>query len=87
VVNALNYILPDAILISVTLMEHLQTTKNLVRKIRAKFSSLPVFIGGIALNDAKKTSDFETFNATVIRNAPLTDLIKLIKSSLVPTHA
>lgn len=79
VINALNHILPDAILISVTLNEHLQTTKNLIRKIRAKFS-LPIFVGGIALNDANNTSDFETIGAIVIRNIPIADLAKLMKA-------
>jgi methanogenic corrinoid protein MtbC1 len=85
VINALNHILPDAILISVTLKEHLQTTKNLIRKIKAKFS-LPIFVGGIALNDANNTSDFETVGAIIIRNIPITDLVKLIKSTSMPTH-
>ncbi len=87
VISALNYILPDAILISVTLMDHLQTTKSLIKKIRARFSSLPIFVGGIALDeDENKTSDFEIINTIVIRNVPLVDLIKLIKSKLMPTY-
>lgn len=85
VINAVNCILPDAILISVTLMEHLQTTKNLIRKIRTK-SSLPIFVGGIALNDDNNTSDFETIGAMVIRNVSLADLVKLLKLTLIPIH-
>jgi methanogenic corrinoid protein MtbC1 len=85
VINALNHISPDAILISVTLKEHLKTTKNLIRKTRAKFS-LPIFVGGIALNDANNTSDFETVGAIIIRNIPIADLVKLIKSTSMPTH-
>jgi cobalamin-dependent methionine synthase I len=85
VISAVNCILPDAILISVTIMEHLQTTKNLIRKIRTK-SSLPIFVGGIALNDVNNTADFETIGAMVIRNVPLADLVKLLKSTLVPIY-
>jgi cobalamin-dependent methionine synthase I len=87
VINSLNDILPNAVLISVTLMDHLQTTKKLIRKIRTKFSDMPIFVGGIALNDTNKTSDFEAINATVIKNVTLTDAIKFVKSTMLPIHA
>jgi methanogenic corrinoid protein MtbC1 len=83
VINSLNNILPDAILISITLREHIQTTRNLVRKIRAKFPLLLVFVGGIALNDPSKISDISFANTYVIRNMILADAIKLIKSTMV----
>jgi hypothetical protein len=87
VINSLNDILPNAVLISVTLMDHLQTTKKLIRKIRTKFSDMPIFVGGIALNDTNKTSDFEAINATVIKYVTLTDAIKFVKSTMLPIHA
>ena len=87
VINSLSDILPDAVLISITLMDHLQTAKRLIRKIRTKFSDMPIFVGGIALNDADKTSDFEAINATIIKNMGLTDAIKLVKSTMLPIHA
>jgi MerR family transcriptional regulator, light-induced transcriptional regulator len=88
VINSLNDILPDVILISITLTEHLRTAKNLIKRIRTSFSSLPIFVGGIALNDTNKSFDFDAINVTVIRNVTLTDAVKLIKSTITsPLHA
>ena len=68
-INSLNNIIPDAILISITLPEHIQTTKNLIRKIRNKFPKVHIFVGGIALNDLNDTPGFDAgTNTTVIRN-------------------
>jgi MerR family transcriptional regulator, light-induced transcriptional regulator len=80
IIESLRHILPDAILISVTLADNIQTAKNLVRKIRTRFSSLHLFVGGLALNDADKPLSFDSNNITVIRNAPLIDTIKVIRS-------
>ena len=61
------------ILISKTLTDHIQTNKNLIRKIR--FPYLPIFIGGIALNDPNKTSDSNATNVCAIRNMLLAEAI------------
>ena len=81
VINSLNSILVDAILISITLLENIETARNLIKKIRIKFPYLPVLVGGIALNESDKFSDFVTTNVYVIRNMPLADSIKLVRSS------
>lgn len=82
-INSLNNIIPDAVLISITLSEHIQTTKNLIRKIRNKFPTLQIFVGGIALNDLKVTAGFDgATNITVIRNMMLSDAVKLVKSAI-----
>lgn len=86
IINSLSDIFPDAILISITLSEHIQTTRNLIRKIRTKFPSLTIFVGGIALNDPNKISDFNATNAYAIRSMILADAIKLIRSILVRTQ-
>ena len=44
---------------------------------------MTVFVGGIALNDPNKISDFNATNAYVIRNMILADAIKLIRSIIV----
>ena len=75
VISSLNNISTDAILISITLTDHIQTTRNLIRKIRTKFPSLTIFVGGIALNDPNKTSDFNATNVYFIRNMVLADAI------------
>ena len=81
VINSLKNFIPDAILISITLTDHLQTTRNLIRKIRTQFPFLPIFVGGIALNHPNKTSDFNTANTYVIRNMVLADAIKFVRST------
>jgi cobalamin-dependent methionine synthase I len=86
VINSLSDIFPDAILISITITDHIRTTRNLIRKIRTKFPSLTVFVGGIALNDPNKISDFNATNAYVIRKMMLANAIKLIRSIIVRTQ-
>jgi methanogenic corrinoid protein MtbC1 len=82
-INSLNNIAPDAIMISITLPEHIQTTKNLIRKIRNKFPKMHIFVGGIALNELDDTSSFDAAtNTTVIRNMMLSDAVKLVKSTI-----
>jgi MerR family transcriptional regulator, light-induced transcriptional regulator len=80
VINSLNSILVDAILISITLPENIETTKNLIKKIRVKFPYLPILVGGIALNESDKFSDFGSTNVYVNRNMILADSIKLVRS-------
>ena len=82
VINSINNLSPDAILISITLTDHIQTTRNLIRKIRTKFPSLTIFVGGIALNDPNKVYDFSATSVYAIRNMILADAIKLIRSTI-----
>ena len=82
IIDALNNILPDAILISVTLRDHLLTARNLIRKIRIKFTSIPIFVGGIALNESNRIPSFDSMNVTVIKNVSLADTIKLLRTQL-----
>ncbi|MGH9975807.1 MAG: cobalamin B12-binding domain-containing protein [Nitrososphaeraceae archaeon] len=83
IINSLKNFIPDAILISITLIEHLQTTRNLIRKIRTYLPSMPIFIGGIALNHPNRPSDFNNAYTYVIRNMILADAIKLIRSTII----
>lgn len=83
VINSLNNTLADAILISITLTDHIQTNKNLIRKIR--FPYLPIFVGGIALNDPNKTSDSNDTNVCAIRNMLLAEAIQFIRSTMART--
>ena len=83
VINSLKVITADAILISVTLTDHLQTTRNLIRKIRTHLPYLPIFLGGIAINHPNKTSEYNTTYTYVIRDMVLADAIKLIRSTIL----
>ena len=83
VINSLKNFTPDAILISITLTDHLQTTRNLIRKIRTHLPYLPIFLGGIAINHPNKTSEYNTAYTYVIRDVVLADAIKLIRSTIL----
>jgi MerR family transcriptional regulator, light-induced transcriptional regulator len=83
VINSLKNFIPDAILISITLTDHLQTTRNLIRKIRTQLPYLPIFLGGIAVNHPNKASEYNTACTYVIRNMVLADAIKLIRSTIL----
>lgn len=80
VISSLNNTYVDAVLISITLTENIQTTRNLTKKIKVRFPDLPIFVGGIALNESDKISDFGDTNVYVIRNMMLADSIKLVRS-------
>jgi hypothetical protein len=54
----------------------------LVRKIRIRFPSLPILVGGLALNDRDKPIGFDTNNTTIIRNIVLADAIEIIRSKV-----
>jgi MerR family transcriptional regulator, light-induced transcriptional regulator len=84
IIDSLSRLLPDAILISVTLEDNIQTAKNLIRRIRTKFSSLPIFVGGLAINEAVRPFGFDTTNTIVIRNIGLVDVVKTIRSKVAP---
>ncbi|MFZ0556717.1 MAG: cobalamin B12-binding domain-containing protein [Nitrososphaeraceae archaeon] len=83
VINSLKNFTPDAILISITLTDHLQTTRNLIRKIRTHLPYLPIILGGIAINHPNKTSEYNTAYTYVIRDVVLADAIKLIRSTIL----
>ncbi|MGE5661375.1 MAG: B12-binding domain-containing protein, partial [Ignavibacteriales bacterium] len=83
VINSLKNFTPDAILISITLTDHLQTTRNLIRKIRTHLPYLPIFLGGLAINHPSKTSEYNTAYTYVIRDMILADAIKLIRSTIL----
>lgn len=82
IIDSLLRFVPDAILISVTLEDNIQTAKNLVRKIRTRFSSLPIFVGGLALNVTNKPVTFNANNITIIRNVMLAEAIKVLRSKI-----
>lgn len=83
VINSLKNFIPDAILISITLTDHLQTTRNLIKKIRTHLPYLPIFLGGIAINHSNKKSDYDSAYTYVIRDMVLADAIKLIRSTIL----
>ncbi len=83
VIISLKNFTPDAILISITLTDHLQTTRNLIKKIRTHLPYLPIFIGGIAINHPNKKSDYDTAHTYVIRDMALEDAIKLMRSTIL----
>jgi hypothetical protein len=78
--------IPTAILISITLTDHLQTTRNLIRKIRTHLPYLPIFLGGIAINHPNKKSNYDTAYTYVIKDVLLADAIKLIRSTILQTQ-
>jgi MerR family transcriptional regulator, light-induced transcriptional regulator len=82
VINSLKNFIPNAILISITLTDHLLTTRNLIRKIRTHFPYLPIFLGGIAINHPNKASEYNTAYTYIIRDMVLADAIKLIRSTI-----
>jgi methanogenic corrinoid protein MtbC1 len=83
VINSLKNLIPNAILISITLTDHLQTTRNLIKKIRTNFPYLPIFLGGIAINHPNKKSDYDSAYTYVIKDMVLADAIKLIRSTIL----
>jgi methanogenic corrinoid protein MtbC1 len=83
VINSLKNFIPNAILISITLTDHLQTTRNLIKKIRTRLPYLPIFLGGIAINHPNKKSDYDSAYTYVIRDMVLADAIKLIRSTIL----
>jgi MerR family transcriptional regulator, light-induced transcriptional regulator len=83
VINSLKNFIPNAILISITLTDHLQTTRNLIKKIRTHLPYLPIFLGGIAINHPNKKSDYDSAYTYVIRDMVLADAIKLIRSTIL----
>jgi MerR family transcriptional regulator, light-induced transcriptional regulator len=83
VINSLKNFIPNAILISITLTDHLQTTRNLIKKIRTHLPYLPIFLGGIAINHPNKKSDYDSAYTYVIRDMVLADAIKCIRSTIL----
>ena len=86
IINSLKNFIPTAILISITLTDHLQTTRNLIRKIRTHLPYLPIFLGGIAINQPNKKSNYDTAYTYVIKDMLLADAIKLIRTTILQTQ-
>ena len=76
VLGPLKEIKPDVIMISVTLHEHIEVCKRLVRKIKGALYHVPIIVGGIATNDIHDTN----LDAIIVRNGSLDETVKLLKS-------
>jgi methanogenic corrinoid protein MtbC1 len=76
VISYIQEIKPDVVFISISLDENIQAGKNLVKKIRSAFSSLPIFVGGIAI--AKKHK--QNFDAKMVPNGLLHEIEAELKS-------
>ncbi len=64
---------PDSIFISITLDENLRSGRILISKIRSIFSSIPIFLGGIAI------SKRENIDATVCKNGLTYEILRDLK--------
>jgi MerR family transcriptional regulator, light-induced transcriptional regulator len=64
---------PDAILLSITLDDNIQSGKRLVAKIKERFKT-PIFIGGRALENKKNLG----FDATEAQNLSMSDIAKML---------
>jgi hypothetical protein len=49
-----------------------------------RFSSLPIFVGGLAIYETVRPLGFDTINAIVVRNIALIDIVKTIRSRVTP---
>ena len=68
---------PDTIFISITLDENIKTGKSLIKKIRSIFSSLPIFVGGIAITRKDKLD----FDVTIRLDGLLHEIVRELKSA------
>lgn len=75
VIRFINNIKPDFILISITLLENIKTTKRLIKEIRSRLK-IPIIIGGPAVNGV---NSYDTINVRVMQNASAKELMTLIK--------
>ncbi len=67
---------PDVILVSISLEDNILAGQRLVKKIKEQYS-IPIFIGGFALQ-SKKIPKFE---ATVISDIPLDKIPKILRAA------
>ncbi len=68
---------PDIVMVSITLEDNLKTGQRLIRKINDNFD-VPIMVGGYALEQEK----IPTFDAEVFANLTLTDLPKIICTTI-----
>lgn len=74
IINRIQYVDPDAIIISVTLKENLRSAKRLIQKIREKYS-LPILVGGQAIDGTK-------MDAITMNDGSLEEMLRLLKSAI-----
>jgi hypothetical protein len=86
VINSLKNLIPDTILISITLTDHLHPTRNLIRKTRAQLPYLPIFVGGISTNHPNNSAEFNTTYTNVIKDMVLADAVELVRSTILQIH-
>ena len=67
---------PDVIFISISIEENIKAGKNLVKKIRSIFSSIPILVGGIAIAKKEKLN----FDAKILPNGSLREIETELKS-------
>jgi hypothetical protein len=72
----INNIKPDFILISITLLENIKTTKRLIKEVRSRLK-IPIIIGGPAVNGV---NSYDTINVRVMQNASAKELVTLINN-------
>jgi methanogenic corrinoid protein MtbC1 len=70
VVSYVTDINPDIIFISITLEENIKAGRNLINKIRTNFSSILIFVGGIAITK----NDRLDLDATILQSGSLRDI-------------
>jgi methanogenic corrinoid protein MtbC1 len=82
VVSYVTDINPDIIFISITLEENIKAGRNLINKIRTNFSSILIFVGGIAITK----NDRLDLDATILQSDSLrdieTELNSIIRNSI-----
>ena len=66
---------PDSILVSITLEDNIKAGQRLVKKI-ADFYPIPIFVGGLALQNDKTPK----FDGTIIKDVELDKIPRIIKS-------
>ena len=81
-INYIDETKPSMILISVTLRDNLSSAIRIVKKISTLFS-IPILIGGIAINycsdTERKNIESASPNIQIIANSPLSAIVKTIK--------
>lgn len=68
---------PDLVMVSITLEDNLKAGQRLIKKIKDNFK-VPIVVGGYALEQEK----IPKFDAEVFANSTLSDLPKLIRTSI-----
>ncbi|HSF28742.1 MAG TPA: cobalamin-dependent protein [Nitrosopumilaceae archaeon] len=74
IINRIQYVDPDALIISVTLKENLRSAKRLIQKISEKYS-LPILVGGQAVDGTE-------IDAITMNDGSLEEMLRLLKSAI-----